>query len=160
MARAESTVEVSEHVDAPAAAVYGLVSDLSKMGDWSPELERIEWKGGAPQGKVGARFVGHNGMDGKTWTTNGVVAVADGTKEFAFDVSAVGLKVARWGYRVTPDPDGAGCTLSEYWVDQRGWLVKKAGAMTTGVKDRESHNKAGMQETLRRIKAAAEAAAG
>ncbi|MEP7191775.1 MAG: SRPBCC family protein, partial [Actinomycetota bacterium] len=30
-------------VAAPADLVYGLVADLPRMGEWSPECERVTW---------------------------------------------------------------------------------------------------------------------
>lgn len=40
--------------------------------------------------------------------------MADPGVEFAFDVTAFGFPVARWGYRFSPAEGGTG-----YWVDKR-----------------------------------------
>src|SRR6516164_8358053 len=40
--------------------IYGLVSDLPRMGEWSPECERVEWTGTTTVAAEGARFVGRN----------------------------------------------------------------------------------------------------
>ena len=47
-------------INAPADKVYWLVSDVIKMGQWSPECYRCEWLGGAVVAEVGARFKGYN----------------------------------------------------------------------------------------------------
>ena len=38
---------VSERVSAAPEAVWALVADVPRMGEWSPECVRCEWVGGA-----------------------------------------------------------------------------------------------------------------
>ena len=52
--------EVTIDVSAPPERVYGLISDITRMGEWSPECRRCEWIDGATGPAVGARFRGHN----------------------------------------------------------------------------------------------------
>jgi uncharacterized protein YndB with AHSA1/START domain len=150
---------VSTTVSAPADRVFSLVADLTRMGQWSPECERVEWLGGASGTAVGARFKGHNRRDARRWATHGKVVVFEPGRELAFDITSVGnLPVSRWIYRVEPEGEDR-CTLIETWQDRRGGLMKVLGRLVTGVKDREAHNTAGMEQTLQRIRAAAEASA-
>src|SRR5450756_1969528 len=51
-------VRESLAVVAPADAVYDLVADLPRMGEWSPECERVIWRGGATSAAHGAQFLG------------------------------------------------------------------------------------------------------
>jgi hypothetical protein len=149
---------VSVDISAPVDRVWSLVSDLSRMGEWSPETERIEWKGGATGPALGAVFKGHNRQGSRRWSTTCRISAFEPGRELAWDVTAAaGLKVARWRYVLEPIGDGA-TRLSESTEDQRGLIVTVVGKFTTGVKDRASHNQAGMLATLERIKAAAEAA--
>ena len=60
-------------VAAPADLVYGLVADLPRMGEWSPECERVTWRGGATCAAAGAQFIGHNKAGSVRWMTQGVV---------------------------------------------------------------------------------------
>ena len=147
---------VSTRVEAPAEKVFALVSDLSRMGEWSPECVRVEWLGDATGTKEGARFKGHNRRGPRRWTTHGEVVTFKPGEEVAFDITSVAnLPVSRWAYRVEPDGAGA-CTLTETWQDRRGAVIKVLGRLATGVKARDEHNTKGMEVTLRRIKAAAE----
>ena len=50
---------VTLHIDAPPEKVWGLVSDITKMGEYSPEVFEAEWLGGATGPAVGARYRGH-----------------------------------------------------------------------------------------------------
>lgn len=147
---------VSARVEAPAEKVFEMVADLSRMGEWSPECTRVEWLGGAGGTAVGARFKGHNQRGVRRWSTKGKVVALQPPREVAFEITSVAnLPVARWTYTV--EPDGAGCTLTERWDDLRGGVMKFLGLVATGVNNREEHNTKGMEETLQRIKAAAEA---
>ena len=47
--------------------------------------------------------------------------------------------------------------MTETWTDERNPLVKALGKLVSGVSDRASHNRAGMEQTLANLKAAAEA---
>jgi uncharacterized protein YndB with AHSA1/START domain len=159
MAAMGDTAEVSVQVAASPEAIYALVSDLPRMGEWSPECYRCTWLGGATEAVEGARFKGFNRRGVRRWTTHGTVVTAKPGEELAFDVSSVAnLPVARWRYRITPHADGT-CTLTEVWEDRRGGVMKFLGAAASGVSDRKAHNVEGMRATLERVKATAEASA-
>jgi hypothetical protein len=152
-----SDVEVSVHVDAPAGAVYAIVSDLTRMGEFSPECTRVVWRGGASGPAVGAKFRGWNKKGIIRWFTDGKVTEAVPGEAFAFDVTSFGLGVAGWGYRIEADADGAGCTVTETWDDHRTTAAfKSMTGLAVGVRDRTTHNTTGMETTLAHIKAAAE----
>ena len=149
-----SHIEVSRVIAADAATLYDLVADLPKMGEWSPENDGGTWIKGATGPAVGARFEGANSNGSKSWTTTVTIDEADPGRSFAFR-SAVGpIKVARWQYRFEP-VDG-GTRVTEIWDDQRGWFAKKVGGLASGVTDRATHNRAGMEATLANLAAAAE----
>jgi hypothetical protein len=77
---------------------------------------------------------------------------------FAFDVTFLGLEVARWRYEVRAD--GHGCDVEELWWDHRGFVMRSLGVLGTGVKDRRAHNTRTMTDTLAALKADLEAPAG
>ena len=69
--------EARIEIDAPPLAVYALVSDITRIGAWSPECYRCEWLHGATTAVEGARFRGHNRLGKVGWHTDAVVTVAD-----------------------------------------------------------------------------------
>jgi uncharacterized protein YndB with AHSA1/START domain len=148
-------VSVSRDIAASPDAVWAMVSDLTRMGEWSPEAEGGKWLGGATGPAVGARFKGDNRNGKKTWNTLAVVTAADPGRTFAFETKAVGLKIAEWRYTI--EPTDTGCRVTETWTDQRGAIATTLGKPVSGVADRAAHNEAGMAQTLDRLKAAAEA---
>ena len=60
MPRATSEIRATRRINAPAEAVYDLVTDVTRMGEWSPENEGGEWLDAARGPVVGARFRGRN----------------------------------------------------------------------------------------------------
>jgi Polyketide cyclase / dehydrase and lipid transport len=152
-------VAVTAEIAAPAEAVYDLVADMPRMGEWSPECERVEWTGGARAATPGAAFTGHNRKGWRHWSTHGTVTVAERGREFTFEVrSLLNLPVSRWSYRFE-DREG-GCRVTESTQDRRGLLIKTAGLLATGVVDRGARNRETMTQTLQSLRAAAEARSG
>ncbi len=150
---AESVAEKAV-IAAPAQRVWALVSDVTRMGEWSPETTSCRWEIGADSARVGARFRGNNRRGRRRWSTNCTVTAADPGRLFAFEVTALGMRVAEWSYALAPD--GGGCELTESMIDQRRLPMRVIGRLSTGVSDRATHNREGMLRTLAAIKQAAE----
>src|SRR5881392_2910441 len=97
-------------VDAPPDAVYDLVSDVTRMGEWSPETIRCEWIDGATKATPGARFKGTNKRGFVRRSTKPEVLEAERGKVFAFETRS-GLGT-RWTYTFEAEPTG-GTRLGE-----------------------------------------------
>ncbi|MHB8465124.1 MAG: SRPBCC family protein [Acidimicrobiales bacterium] len=149
-------LEVSIHIDASPDEVWGLLGDPTRMGEWSPECQRVTWKGDRSAPAVGAKFTGHNRNGWRRWTTTGTVVDLTPRQRIAWDVKVAFLPIARWGYEITADGAGAGCTVVESFIDQRSGLAKLLGRPVRGVADVPAHNRRGMEATLAQVKAAAE----
>jgi len=147
-------VSVTTEIAAPSETVWAMVSDLTRMHEWSPESAGTTWLNGATGAVTGAEFKGTNKAGKKTWATKGTVIEAEPGGVLSFRVTAFGMKVALWSYRIEPTADG--CAVTESWNDERGAFIKATGKLATGVGDRMAHNRAGMEATLRNLKAAAE----
>src|SRR6266508_909149 len=98
---------LSTHINAPAMHVWQLVSDVTRMEEWSPETRSAEWLDGAQGPTVDARFKGRNKRRG-SWSTTCCVTAADPGREFAF---TVGRDETRWRYMCVDEGDG--CELTE-----------------------------------------------
>ncbi len=97
--------EVTEHIDAAPEKIYELVSDVRRMGEWSPECMRGEWLDGATGPAAGARFKGSNKRGPFRWSTKPKVVTADG-HEFAFVVTHRGRDMTKWSYQFAPAARG------------------------------------------------------
>ncbi|SDI97583.1 Polyketide cyclase / dehydrase and lipid transport [Frankineae bacterium MT45] len=147
--------DLSESIDITCSPtqVYGMVSDLPRMGEWSPENRGARWFGRPAGPAVGAKFVGVNRFKWLVWPTNGRVTEADPGRAFSFEVVAGPVPVAFWEYRIAPTPDG--CTVTESWTDRRpNWMIKPMNRIFGA--PRETLNTRGIQVTLAKLKQAAE----
>jgi hypothetical protein len=96
-------------VAVPPDELYALVSDVPRMGGWSPICRACWWdEGGGP--RVGAWFTGRNELPQRTWDTRCQVVAADPGREFAWEVNTGWV---RWSY--TFEPEGEGTRLTESW---------------------------------------------
>lgn len=146
------TVERTIHAD--ANGLYELVSDLPRMGEWSPENTGGKWVNGATGPAVGAHFKGTNRNGVRKWSTNVVITVAKPGEQFTFDVTIGPLKVSTWDYRFGAAGDGT--KVVQTWTDRRSLLVSKVAVVVAGVRDRPGRNRENMEATLAKLAAAVE----
>jgi hypothetical protein len=149
--------EVSIEIAATPETVYALVSDITRMGDRSPECVRCSWTKGATGPGVGARFKATNkGRRGPAWFNTPTVTVAEPGHEFAFNRNGPGIGSYTWRYLMEPTTTGTRVTESFDAERPLGsamtWITEK----WTGSTDRDSDLHRGMVETLARLKAEAE----
>ncbi len=158
MAHRKTHDEVAIEIDARPDRVYELVADITRMGEWSSECRSCRWARGATGPAVGARFKARNkGRRGPAWFNTPTVTVANPAREFGFNRSGPGMGSYTWRYVL--EPTAAGTRLTESYDVERplprpmNWLTTK----WVGTTDRDDDLHAGMETTLARIKAAAEA---
>jgi uncharacterized protein YndB with AHSA1/START domain len=152
---------VTVHMSAPPAVVWDIVSDVTRVGEFSPETFEAEWVDGATGPAEGARFRGHvrrNGVGPVYWTQCKVIT-CEPEREFAFAVYGGGSRVNTWRYRLEPRPAGAdglgGTDVTEsFELSPRG-LLRVYWALLGWHRGRA--NERGMRQTLERIRAVAEA---
>ena len=141
-------------INADPERIYGLISDLPRMGEWSPECERVEWTDGSTTAAVGARFTGHN-RGGPfrlmRWSRRGRVLAADPGREFAFVAEEGGRESTVWRYRFEPVAGGTRVTESY----QVRWIPAWARIIDVPT-NRHRELREAMKHTLRRLQGAAE----
>ena len=141
-------------IDATPEEVYDLVSDISRMGEWSPETYRAHWLGEADHAQTGARFRGWNKVGPFRWATDPIIECAERGRELCFTTTVFGRgRFTRWTYRMHPG-QGGGTELEESW-EQVGSVPLVTNLMNSS--RRMQMIQQGMEATLERIKAAAEA---
>lgn len=148
-------VTVSETIVASAEQLYAMVSDLPRMGEWSPENRGGHWIGGADRAMVGARFKGNNANGWHRWSTTVTITTAEPGRRFAFRVTYGPVSIADWSYEFVPGPDGT-TTVNESWTDRRPAALRIFGKPVSGVGNRVTYNRQAMQQTLASLKRAAE----
>jgi uncharacterized protein YndB with AHSA1/START domain len=146
---------VTVHMDAPPDRVWDLVSDVTRIGSYSPETFEAEWLDGATGPEVGSRFRGHVKRNGKGpvyWTSCTVLASEPG-REFAFGVGARDKPLNTWRYRL--EPAGGGTDVTESFELTDTAVLRLYWALLGWARGRTNRN--GMRTTLERIKAEVEA---
>jgi uncharacterized protein YndB with AHSA1/START domain len=148
---------VSLHIAAPAQRVYEMVADVTRMPEFSPEILECHWVDGADGPVVGARFRARNKVPRRpSWVNKPVVTEVAPGKAFAFARTEKFAGTVEWAY--TFEPDSSGTTVTEsYRVTQplspMGWFI--IGTLF-GRKDRRTDLRTGMEQTLERMREAAE----
>ena len=139
---------------APPEQVWALVSDVTRIGEFSPETFEAEWLDGATGPEVGAQFRGHVKRNGKGpiyWTACTVTACEPG-REFAFGVGSPGKPMNTWRYELRPAGSGTEVTESFQLSDMPA--LRLYWALFGWTRGRTNVN--GMRTTLERIRAVAE----
>ena len=154
--------EASTHIGAPPEQVYALVSDVTRMGEWSPECVDVSWADGSDGPSVGAQFHGSNRRNDNEWTTPNTILVADIGKEFAWVVGTADFQVTHWRFVFTANNGGTDVTESFELGDQEvGFASAVADApedeRETLVEARRRQLIEDMEMTLARLKECVEA---
>ena len=134
--------------------LYDMVSDVTRMGEWSPVCTACWWEDGlGPQ--PGAWFTGRNELPERTWETRSQVVAADRGREFAF---VVGGSWVRWGYTFTPVDGGTQVTESwEFLPDGVARFHNRFGNDAPAqIADRAQAARHGIPVTLAALKKSAE----
>jgi uncharacterized protein YndB with AHSA1/START domain len=139
-------------IAAPPEKVYDLVTDVTRMGEWSPETYKAAWVDGATGPAPGARFKGSNKDGFMRWSTKPVVEMAERGREFTFATVMAGKKLTRWSYKLSPS-DG-GTHVEESWETVETIPLLSAFVMRG---NRAQRLDEGCAQTLARLKDAAEA---
>jgi Polyketide cyclase / dehydrase and lipid transport len=144
----------STEVSASPSQLYAAVSDVRRMGEWSPECQHCEWIDGTVGPAVGARFKGSNRRGIVRWSTTPRVVVAEPDEEFTFVTCHRGRDMTKWTYRFDPVVDGTRVTETFEMLRDMPWYYRFADRYLMGVKDRSADLVSNMEATLRRLRAA------
>ncbi|MFC7673047.1 SRPBCC family protein [Mycolicibacterium sp. GCM10028919] len=148
--------------------VYAMVSDVTRMGEWSPICKACWWDDPAAGATAGAWFTGRNetpeGRNGatgevvpaRTWETRSQVVVAEPDREFAWQVNDGWV---RWGFRLEPAGEN-GTRLTQHWRFLPKGIAGFGERFGEHAQDqialRSDHATSGIPVTLAAIKASAE----
>ena len=108
-----SHIESSVYIDAPPEAVWEVVADVTRSGQWSGECLRCQWLGGATGPVAGARFAGHNEVGRLSWNRVSEILVAERPRELAWRTMPTGPYRDSTEWRIRLQPDGRGTRLSQ-----------------------------------------------
>ena len=145
------TSSASIDINAAPEVVWNLLSDITRMGEWSPECVRAEWVDGACGPEVGAHFHGYNKIDTFEWDVPCEVVASEPGSVFEFLAQRGSPVQTQWRFELLPN--GAGTTLTESF---NAPLINVDGS-PANFEGRYEMVVEGIGTTIANIKAAAEA---
>lgn len=143
-------------IHAPADALWDLITDIGRTGEWSPESAGGVWLDGARGPAVGARFRGTNRRGRVTWSTTCEVVAADRGREYSFVTGSAARPETLWRYRLEPDGPGTRVTQSFELVKPLSRLARLVIRLTLGVTDRQADLPDNVRASLTNLKRVAE----
>ncbi|MEO9326544.1 SRPBCC family protein [Gordonia aurantiaca] len=145
-------IEESIDIDATPEQVWLVISDLKRMGEWSPQCKKMIVRGGTVG--LGTKTININRRGPLVWPTTAKVVRFEPNREIAFRVTE---NHTVWSYSITPKDSGV--TLTER-REVNGSTTKVSSVLVDkvlgGTESFEAELKLGMAETLGKIKRAAE----
>ena len=147
----EETIEI----DAPPATVWALVTNLPRMAQWSPQVVKTIVRGEGIE--LGTRLININRRGPLVWPTRSKVVRFVPEREFGFKVME---NLSVWSF--TLEPTKTGTRVLQRRASPEGTtkvsttIVK---ALLGGQESFQLELRAGMKQTLVRIKAEAESGA-
>lgn len=143
-------LSASVEIAAPPQAVWRVVADVRRTGEWSPECRKVL----APARlRAGSRFVGLNKRGFVAWPTTARVVRCEPPRVLAYRIVENG---ATWTYAL--EPAGEGTRLTESRVAADG-ITTFAAVFTRVLLGGEVHTdelEDGIRRSLERIKAIVE----
>ena len=136
-------------ISMPIAEVFAAITDVTRMGEWSPECTAGRWVDGADGPTVGAKFEGDNvaaigPITLKKWTTTSEVTEFVPGETFEFGSA----EYTRWRYDFIEREGKTVVTESFSYPPYGGWQ----GFLYGTVMRRNTAMTKGLQTTLDRIK--------
>ncbi len=145
-------ISASVDVAAPSEAVWAVVSDVTRMPEWSPELRRL-YVLGAKQPRVGMRLLGINRRKYVAWPTTSKVTRFEPGRAVAWRTRESG---ATWTYELEATDGGTRLTgrrdLAKFTLG-----TSVLGPVIGGAEGHDRELADGIRSTLEQIKAAVEA---
>ncbi|MCB0893987.1 MAG: SRPBCC family protein [Nocardioidaceae bacterium] len=142
--------EVSLWMKASPEEVWALVSDVTRIGEFSPETFEAQWTRGSTGPEVGAYFKGHvkrNGVGPTYWSPCKVTECVP-NELFEFSVGTDDVTVNNWGYRL--QAQNGGTLVTEYFRLEPALYLRAYWLVLGFLRGRT--NEKGMRTTLERMK--------
>lgn len=150
----DPTLEASIVIAAPPERVWETIADIRRMSEWSPQVESTRLRSGYDTVALGSQFSNRNVQGDFAWITRGEIVRYDPPTAFAFRILE---NDAIWSLTLEPESDGTRLTQRRESPDG---LTELSHAMIEtymgGAETFTAEMRAGMNETLERIRATVE----
>jgi hypothetical protein len=147
----DSCVDVE--VDAAVQDVWSVVSDVTRVGEWSHECRSAEWMSGATLAAPGVRFRGRNRARGLAWSRTCEIVAVEEPHEIVWRTVPSWLypDSTEWSIRLQASARGTRITQT-FRVVRAPWFLDRLYAqLIPGHRDRDAR----LADDLARIGAVA-----
>ena len=137
-------------VDATPEAVWAVLSDVTRIGEWSHECRGAEWLDGATAAAPGVRFRGRNRAGALVrWARVCVIRAVDPPHEFVWETVGPPLMRDASLWRVRLDPVDGGTRIRQEFriLSMAAWADRVVAALLPAHRDRM----AALEADLRRL---------
>jgi Polyketide cyclase / dehydrase and lipid transport len=129
------TLKHEGHVETVTAAspeaVWDVVSDVTRIGEWSHECKEAAWLDGATGAGPGARFQGRNRLQRMGWARQNELVVADAPRELVWRTVPTRRYADSTEWRIRLEPFAGGTRIVQTYeilhihplVDRLFWLL-------------------------------------
>lgn len=148
----QSRVEVV--VDATLPQVWEVISDVTRVGEWSHECHTARWLGDAAGPSPGARFRGRNRAGWVRWGRTCEIVTLDPPHQIVWRTVPTLLfpDSTQWRIQLEPTSDGRTVVTQSFTVLRAPWLLDRLYAqLIPNHRDRDAR----LAEDLARVGAAA-----
>jgi hypothetical protein len=122
--RREGSVEAFS--EAEPHAVWDVIADVTRIGEWSHECQAASWVGGADTARPGARFRGRNRVGKFGWARTNEIVVADVPHELVWRTIASPIYRDSTEWRITLEAvDGGTRIVQSFVVLELSWLMDR-----------------------------------
>lgn len=147
--------EVSVESTAAPEAIWKVLTDVTRTGEWSHETISVAWLDGATAAAPGVRFRGANKQGRNRWSRTCEVLDVDAPRTFRFRTVPTWLyrDSSMWTFELTPQAGGTRITQRYDVIKLNPVLDRLFYALLPPHRDRSD----ALRDDLRRLAAAAEA---
>ncbi len=119
---------------APAEAVWQIIADVTRVGEWSHECRGARLLGGARAAAPGVRFRGHNGSGVFRWSRSCVFTVVEPPRALVWRTGGLWGRVDSTQWRIDLEPAAGGTRIVQTYqvlhvapgLDRVYWRLIKA----------------------------------
>ena len=158
--RVGKSCEASIVVDAPVEAVWELVSDVTRTGEWSVECRGAEWLDGASGPVKGARFRGRNRRKATRWSRVCEVLEVAAARRLAWRTLPTRLfpDSTQWEFELAPVGAGTKVTARMHVLQIPGFYDRLFALMLPAHRDRSADLAADLARIKTRLETNTDAA--
>jgi len=141
-------------IQASPDTIWSIVSDVTRVGEWSGECQGGAWKSAAQRAEVGARFRGRNRRGAMRWSRVNQFFTVREPEELVWRTMPGGLYSDSVEWRITLTPERDGTRVRESFEVVK--LSKAVERVLAVILPAHNDRTADLADDLRRLKALVE----